>query len=99
MVEDRKVILLGKEVTVKGIMKEGSNYLAVRPIGEGLGLSVSSSGSTPIIDVGEVAIRIDGKDMKIKGFKGNGTNYCSIREIAEALGKKVDWKDGKVVIE
>lgn len=99
VVEDRKIILLGKEVTVKGIMKEGSNYLAVRPIGEGLGLSVTSSGSTPIIDVGEVNVRVNGKDMKIKGFKGNGTNYCSIRQIAEALGKKVDWKDGKVVIE
>lgn len=98
VIEDRKIILLGKEYTVKGILKEGSNYLAVRPIGEGLGLSVSSSGSTPIIDVGEVTVHINGEDKKIKGFKGNGTNYCSIRQIAELLGKEVDWQDGKVMI-
>lgn len=98
VVEDRKINLLGKETTVKGIFKDGANYVSCSSFKE-IGLDVSSKGSEPVISVGKVKIKMDGKVKEIDGFNGNGTNYASVRQIAEALGKKVSWDGKNVVIE
>lgn len=97
VVTDIKTNLLGKETTVKGIFKEGKNYLACDAFKE-MGLNVTSNGSQPVVNVQDVTVVIDGQEKVIKGFNGNGTNYCSIRQIAEILGKEVGWEDGKITI-
>ena len=97
VVTDIKTNLLGKETTVKGIFKEGKNYLACDAFKE-MGLAVSSNGSEPVVNVQDVTVVIDGQEKTIRGFNGNGTNYCSIRQIAEILGKEVGWEDGKITI-
>lgn len=98
VVESRKVNLLGKETTVKGILKDGSNYLGCDSFKQ-MGLTVTSKGSEPVISIGKVSVKIDGKIKEIDGFNGNGTNYASVRQIAETLGKKVSWDGKNIVIE
>ena len=49
MVEKSKIIINGKEVPVKRILKDGTNYIAVRDVGDALGYAVSNKGNVPIL--------------------------------------------------
>ena len=49
MVEKSKIIVNGKEVPVKRILKDGTNYIAVRDVGDALGYAVSNKGSIPVL--------------------------------------------------
>ena len=49
MVEKSKIIVNGKEVPVKRILKDGANYIAVRDVGDALGYAVSNKGNVPIL--------------------------------------------------
>ena len=49
MVEKSKIIVNGKEVPVKRILKDGTNYIAVRDVGDALGYAVSNKGNVPIL--------------------------------------------------
>ena len=49
MVEKSKIIVNGKEIPVKRILKDGTNYIAVRDVGDALGYAVSNKGNLPIL--------------------------------------------------
>lgn len=49
MVEKSKIIVNGKEIPVKRILKDGTNYIAVRDVGDALGYAVSNKGNVPIL--------------------------------------------------
>ena len=49
MVEKSKIIVNGKEVPVKRILKDGTNFIAVRDVGDALGYAVSNKGNVPIL--------------------------------------------------
>ena len=49
MVEKSKIIVNGKEVPVKRILKDGANYIAVRDVGDALGYAVSNKGNIPVL--------------------------------------------------
>ena len=49
MVEKSKIIVNGKEVPAKRILKDGTNYIAVRDVGDALGYAVSNKGSIPVL--------------------------------------------------
>lgn len=97
VVTDRKVKILGKEYTTKGIFKDQSNYLSPK-VFVSAGLNVGSEGGMPVISLPKIRVNVDGKSTEISGFKSNGTNYCGVREIAELLGCTVDWVDGEIKI-
>lgn len=50
MVESIKMIINGKEVPVNRILKDGTNYVAVRQVAEALGCSVGAQGNVPVIN-------------------------------------------------
>ncbi|MCI8283811.1 MAG: DUF882 domain-containing protein [Firmicutes bacterium] len=90
MVEDRKIMIFGKQHTVKGILKNGNNYISPKVLKE-VGFEVKNKGSEPIISMPKIKLKIDGKDKFVAGFSADGTLYCGVRTLAEALGYKVDW--------
>ena len=49
MVEDIKVIIDGKEINAKRILKDGSNYIKIRDIAEKMGYGISSRGNIPVL--------------------------------------------------
>ena len=49
MVEKSKIIVNGKEVPVKRILKDGTNFIAVRDVGDALGYAVSNKGNIPVL--------------------------------------------------
>lgn len=49
MVEKSKIIVNGKEVPVKRILKDGTNFIAVRDVGSALGYEVSAKGNIPVL--------------------------------------------------
>ncbi len=49
MVETSKIIINGKEVSVKRILKDGTNYIAIRDIAEVLGYKISSNGNVAVL--------------------------------------------------
>ena len=49
MVENSKVIVNGKEVPVRRILKDGVNYIAVRDVGNALDYHVSAKGNIPVL--------------------------------------------------
>ncbi|MCQ4727412.1 C40 family peptidase [Anaerotignum faecicola] len=49
MVEDIKVIIDGKEINAKRILKDGSNYIKIRDIAEKMGYGISSRGNIPLL--------------------------------------------------
>lgn len=49
MVENSKIIVDGKEVTVKRILKDGTNYIAIRDIAEAVGYSVGNNGNIAVL--------------------------------------------------
>lgn len=97
VITDRNIKIFGKEYTTKGILKEGSNYLSPKVLSDA-GLTVTSEGSKPIIEMPNVRIKYNNRSAEVKGFKTNGTNYCSVRDLLGILGYNVDWKNGEVVI-
>lgn len=49
MVETSKMIVNGKEVAVRRILKDGTNYIAIRDVGNALGCEVSAKGNIPVL--------------------------------------------------
>lgn len=49
MVEDAKMIVNHKEIPVKRILKNGTNYVAIRDIAEALGYEVSNKGNMAVL--------------------------------------------------
>ena len=49
MVQNGKIIVNGKEVSVHLILKDGTNYIKIRDVGDALGYTVSANGSTPVL--------------------------------------------------
>lgn len=97
VVTKRPINMFGKDYTVDGIFKNGSNYLSPKLL-EQAGFKLSSKGSTPIVSMQKVKMKIGGKVTEIDGFSSNGTNYAGVRQIAEALGHKVGWDNATKTI-
>lgn len=49
MVENSKMIINGKEVEIKRILKDGTNYIAIRDIAQALGYKISNNGSLAVL--------------------------------------------------
>lgn len=49
MVETSKIIVDGKEIAVNRILKDGTNYIKIRDVGDALGYIVSANGSIPVL--------------------------------------------------
>ncbi len=49
MVKNSKIIVDGKEVTVRRILKDGTNYIAIRDIAEAVGYSVGNNGNIAVL--------------------------------------------------
>ena len=49
MVETSKIIVNGKEITVSRILKDGTNYIKIRDVGDALGYTVSANGNIPVL--------------------------------------------------
>ena len=49
IVETSKIIVDGKEITVNRILKDGTNYIKIRDVGDALGYIVSASGNIPVL--------------------------------------------------
>ena len=101
VVENKKIAVLGKDIKIPTIFKNGTNYVSIRAICEALGLDVTSEGKEPIISMSTVKMRIDGKDKTLSGMNAGGTIYVGVRTLVESMDKKVDWdsENSKVIIE
>lgn len=93
VVENKEIAVLGKDVKVPTIFKDGTNYVSIRALCEAMGYKVSSDGSTPIINNDVIKVKINGKTKALSGTNANGVTYAGIRAVAEALGHEVDWDD------
>ncbi len=49
MVENSKIIVNGKEVPIRRILKDGTNFIAVRDVGKIFNCEVSAKGSIPVL--------------------------------------------------
>lgn len=49
MAETSKMIVNGKEVTVRCILRDSTNYIAIRDVGNALGYEVSAKGNIPVL--------------------------------------------------
>lgn len=49
MVESSKIIVDGKEITVSRILKDGTNCIKIRDVGDALGFTVSAKGNIPVL--------------------------------------------------
>lgn len=50
MVEESKIIIDGKEKKVKRILKDGTNYIAIRDIAKNLGYDISNKGNIAVLN-------------------------------------------------
>ena len=50
MVEESKIIINGKEKKIKRILKDGTNYIAIRDIAENLGYDISNKGNIAVLN-------------------------------------------------
>lgn len=101
VVENKTMAVLGQELSLPTIFKDGTNYVSIRALCEALGLDVSSSGSTPIVSMGAIKLKVKGETMAVSGINAAGTTYGAIRPLAEKLGFSVDWdkNEKKIIIE
>ena len=101
VVETKKMAILGNDVKVPTIFKDGTNYVSIRALCEALGLDVTSEGKEPIVSMSTVKMRIDGKDKVLSGMNAGGTNYVGARALAESMDKSVSWdsEENRVIIE
>lgn len=49
MVQNGKIIVNGKEVPVRLILKDGTNYISIRDVGKAIGYDVSAKGNVPVL--------------------------------------------------
>lgn len=49
MVETSVIVIDGKSIPVRRILKEGTNYIAVRDIASAIGFNISNKGNTPVL--------------------------------------------------
>lgn len=50
MVEESKIIIDGKEKKIKRILKDGTNYIAIRDIAENLGYEINNKGNIAVLN-------------------------------------------------
>lgn len=50
IVENSKIIINGKEVSVRRILKDGTNYIAIRDIADAVGYNVSNKGNIAVLN-------------------------------------------------
>ena len=50
MVEQSKIIVDGKELPIRRILKDGTNYIAIRDIANAVGYDVSSKGNVAVLN-------------------------------------------------
>ena len=50
MVEESKIIINGKEKKVKRILKDGTNYIAIRDIADNLGYEIGNKGNIAVLN-------------------------------------------------
>ena len=50
MVENSKIIVDGKEVSVRRILKDGTNYIAIRDVAKAVGYSVGNKGNIAVLE-------------------------------------------------
>ena len=49
MIEESKIIVDGKEVPVRRILKDGTNYIAIRDVADAVGYSVGNNGNIAVL--------------------------------------------------
>lgn len=101
VVEKKTMAILGQEVQIPTIFKDGKNYVSIRELCEAMGLQVTSSGSAPIVSMGTLKLRIKGVEKTLSGINANGVTYAAVRALAESLGYEAGWdkSSGTVTIE
>ena len=98
MVSEGKAIVNGKEYKVDRILKDGINYVRVQNFNNmGFVVGYDEDIKAVTIDNKIGSVNINGNDIKAVNIRE--VNYVSVRDIAEMLGKKVDYMDGKIVVE
>ena len=97
VIEKKKVDIFGKEYETDVIFKENRNFISPK-VFEDAGLKVTSNGSRPMIDAGEVDVVVNGKKHKVPGYISNGTTYCGLRTLSDLLGVDVTFSKGTVVL-
>ena len=98
IVSEGKAIVNGKEYKVDRILKDGINYVRVQNFNNmGFVVGYDEDIKAVTIDNKIGSVNINGNDIKAVNIRE--VNYVSVRDIAEMLGKKVDYMDGKIVVE
>lgn len=98
MVSEGKAIVNGKEYKVDRILKDGINYIRAANFNN-MGFVVGYDEDTKAVTIDNKigSVNINGNDVKAVNIRG--FNYVSVRDMAEVLGKKVDYVNGKIVVE
>lgn len=98
MVSEGKAIVNGKEYKVDRILKDGINYVRVQNFNN-MGFVVGYDEDTKAVTIDNKigSVNINSNDVKAVNIRG--FNYVSVRDIAEVLGKKVNYVNGKIVVE
>ncbi len=98
MVSEGKAIVNGKEYKVDRILKDGINYVRVQNFNN-MGFVVGYDEDTKAVTIDNKigSVNINGNDVKAVNIRG--FSYVSVRDIAEVLGKKVNYVNGKIVVE
>jgi len=50
VVEESKIIVNGKEISVRRILKDGTNYIAIRDVASALGYEIGNQGNVAVLD-------------------------------------------------
>ena len=98
MVSEGKAIVNGKEYKVDRILKDGINYIRAANFNN-MGFVVGYDEDTKAVTIDNKigSVNINGNDVKAVNIRG--FNYVSVRDMAEVLWKKVDYVNGKIVVE
>ena len=101
VIEKKKIAIMGHDVEVENIFKDGRNFSSIRDVCKALGCKVISAGREPIISANTIKMNVGGQDKTVSGFNAGGTVYVAVRPFAESLGKSVGWdsEENRVVIE
>lgn len=102
VIDTTKMIIDGREYTVKRINKDNTNFIELRSL-EQAGYVIDFKNNKPVLEMpkGSVKFKHNGKEFSVDGINDNGTNKVIVRKLLEELGFKVGW-DGEtstVIIE
>ena len=101
VIEKKKIAIMGRDIEVENIFKEGQNFSSIRDVCEALGCKITSAGREPIISANTIKMNVGGQDKTFSGFNAGGTVYVAVRPFAESLNKSVGWdsEENRVIIE